>query len=239
MAVSCNSKQTREEKFENGNPRIKYEVSENEDGSFEKNGYYKEWHENGQISLDGKYKNNLKDGKWVEFFDNGQKRSEYYYEKGQENGEWERWYESGQIQARLPYKSGLLNGTAASWYNNGEKESETEYETGKKNGKSIKWEEDGSLVKEMKYEYDENVTLVGKWNNDYKNAILTYYRDGLISWKDSTGKEEKYRYNFDGEELMVSNSINKITKITKDEYWGTSVLKDGTVVEFHAKRIPE
>ena len=67
LFFSCNSLEIREEKFNNGNPKIKYEVSELEDGSFQKNGFYKEWFEKGQIKITGNYNKNLKDGEWNVF----------------------------------------------------------------------------------------------------------------------------------------------------------------------------
>ena len=63
----------------------------------------------GNKSLEGRYKDGLKNGKW---------------EWWSENGKWTYWYENGQKQEEIICKDGKLDGLMTDWYENGQKEYE-------------------------------------------------------------------------------------------------------------------
>ena len=53
-------------------------------GHYVNNGVYREWYPNGQLALEGMYKDGHKDGKWVEWDSSGRKISEKYFDNGVE-----------------------------------------------------------------------------------------------------------------------------------------------------------
>jgi antitoxin component YwqK of YwqJK toxin-antitoxin module len=110
MLSSCTSKQVREEKYDDGTPSEKFQVIEKKDGSFIKDGYYKKWHTNGQISVAGIYKNNLETGTWTYYFSTGNKEEFGDFTNGKKQGEWRSYSENGQILSKENYLNGELDG---------------------------------------------------------------------------------------------------------------------------------
>jgi antitoxin component YwqK of YwqJK toxin-antitoxin module len=53
------------------------------------------WHENGQKSVEGNYKEGIPHGSWTEWYENGQKSSERNYKDGARNGVWTYWQKNG------------------------------------------------------------------------------------------------------------------------------------------------
>ena len=236
LLFSCNSLEIREEKFNNGNPKIKYEVSELEDGSFKKNGFYKEWFDNGQIKITGNYNKNLKDGEWINYYISGKIMSKENYKNDQINGEFIEYYENDQIKQKYVMMNNLLEGKLLVWYSSGKKHNEINYKFGKKNGITREWNEDGELIKEMTYEFGKNTSLIGTWLNNNK-VKLTYYKDGLCVAYYASGKESKVRYTFDNDELIINGRSFIITKINSKEYSGIYIKTDSTEYKFNAKKL--
>ena len=56
-----------------------------------------DYYENGQIKLEGNYKDNKRDGKWTYWYENGQIEQEGNYKDHKQDGKWTWWHENGQI----------------------------------------------------------------------------------------------------------------------------------------------
>ena len=65
-------------------------------------------YENGQIRLEGNYKDGKHDGKFSSWHENTQKWEEGNYKDGKQDGKWIWWYENGQKQAEENYKDGIF-----------------------------------------------------------------------------------------------------------------------------------
>lgn len=228
LMTSCSSKQIREEKFNNGNPKEKYEVSEKKDGSFLKDGYFKQWFENGQLSISGNYKDNKENGKWTSFYNTGKIEEEGSYENGQKAGIWKQFAENGQVLRELTFKAGELNGLQKWWFSGGQKHREATYENDKLNGTQITWNEDGSIKTKFVFEYGKNITIVGTWyytriesgNASYDSSqTYTYLKDGtLIKTNKTTGQTTQGTYKFESEnKLIVNDWENEILSMTDAE----------------------
>jgi antitoxin component YwqK of YwqJK toxin-antitoxin module len=199
ILTSCSSKKNREEKYDSGNPKLKYEVVEKKDGSFFKDGYYKEWFENGQIETTGTYSDNKETGNWQWFYKTGQLLREGTYKNGLKDGIWKEFEENGQIASEFQYAAGDLDGLQKSWYPNGQKKCEQNFQKGKANGLMIVWNNDGNKKGEYKYEFGKNLTIIGKyymtWKSDTamkKDLIWTFEADNIAKrWYDPKPEESK------------------------------------------------
>jgi antitoxin component YwqK of YwqJK toxin-antitoxin module len=135
------------------------------------------YHPNGFVSAQGKYINQLKEGKW-KFFSysvNGYLICEEDYSKnirhGQSlkffpdstvaerinfvndirQGEWLQYYSTGKTFQKSYYKDGLLNGKIEIWFENGAIELSGFYKNNLREGHWHIYNEDGNLKYEMDY----------------------------------------------------------------------------------------
>lgn len=216
--LTCSSKKTVEEKHDNGSPQKKYQVVEKKDGSLFKDGYYKEWFSNGQISESGQYNDNLRTGKWRIYYSTGNLKEEGEYKKDQKVGNWSYYAENSQILELSNYNSDELDGLQKEWYPDGQKKSEKSYVKGKEHGTLTTWNQDGTIRTAYIFEYGNNITLVGTWINNV-NKRYTFYKDGVYIEIDSVGnKISDGRYFIRDEEWNFGGSINNIQYMTNKEY---------------------
>tara|TARA_Y100000310_G_scaffold281626_1_gene302225 strand:- start:5 stop:478 length:474 start_codon:yes stop_codon:yes gene_type:complete len=71
-----------------------------------RNGKWSWWNEDNKMDSSGAYNNGIQDGKWTYWYDNGQKIGEGTYKDGKEDGKWTSWYENGQKMNEFTYKDG-------------------------------------------------------------------------------------------------------------------------------------
>lgn len=232
ILLSCSSRQVREEKYDNGSPREKFEVKENKDGSFVKDGYFKKWHENGQLEISGEFKENQKEGEWIRYYSTGKIESKGSYEKDEKEGVWKDYYENGQLNSEITYSKGEIHGVYKQWYSDGQMAFEYTYERDKPNGPSTTWNEDGSIHTAYTYEYEQNITLVGSWINNI-DIELTFYKDGKLDML-VPGKEEKisHQWKIEDDILSIGEVSYKILFMDDDEY---KLQREGEI--YTAKRI--
>ena len=97
----------------------------------------------GNKSLEGRYKDGLRNGKWSWWNEDNKMDSSGTYNNGIQDGKWTSWYENGQKKQEETYKDGEYDGLKTSWYENGQKSWEGTF----KDGESISsrcWDEDGN-----------------------------------------------------------------------------------------------
>ena len=73
-------------------------------GSFkdgQREGYWSNYYENGQLKLKGKYKNGVAEGEWVYYYDNGQLSSKGDYKNDKFNGAWVVYNFNGTVDKAL------------------------------------------------------------------------------------------------------------------------------------------
>lgn len=135
------------------------------------------YHPNGFISSQGKYINQMKEGRWKYFSSsvNGCLIQEEEYTKNLRNGlslkffpdstlaekinfindlregEWLQYYASGKIFLKSFYSGGLLNGKFEVWFENGKIEYSGYYKNNLRNGRWSIFNEDGTQKYELNY----------------------------------------------------------------------------------------
>ncbi len=97
------------ETYSDGSPKVvKYYAGEGRNKTMVKEATY---YPDGQVRLEGEYKNGKKDGHWVSYYENGHKWSEGYYTNGINNGETTTWHENGEVYYTGFYDHGHRSGT--------------------------------------------------------------------------------------------------------------------------------
>ncbi len=82
----------------------------------------------GQLRMDGEYKNGQKEGRWISYYNNGNPWSEGFYIGGKSEGKTTTWHENGK-----KYYEGF-------------------YKNNERSGKWTFWDEEGNLMKEIDYD---------------------------------------------------------------------------------------
>ena len=77
---------------------------EKEEMSLKKNGEYKEYHDNGQLSMHAFYKDDKKNGEYKKWYSNGQLSRHSFYKDDKKDGEYKTWYDNGQLYIHAFYK---------------------------------------------------------------------------------------------------------------------------------------
>ena len=190
-----------------------------------KNGFYKEFHPNGNKKSEGNYKKGLMNGEWNFWYENGQKECEGKYKNGDgsdlgntglpkngRSGLWTWWYENGQKEGEGTFKDGKFDGLVTQWYENGQMKSEGTIKDRKVDGVWTFWYENGKKKE------------VGNITNDRKDGLWTYWY--------ANGKKK-----FEG--VFIDNEKNGIWtawgKYDEKEYKGRIERKndeDGTFISF-------
>lgn len=65
----------------------------------------KQYHENGQFKMGGKFKDGLRDGEWKAYFNNGQLQSEGAFKEGEREGIAKVYFPNGQLMYEGQYKN--------------------------------------------------------------------------------------------------------------------------------------
>lgn len=70
----------------------------------------KQYHDNGEFKMGGKFKNELREGEWKAYFSTGKIQSEGSFKNGKSNGSIKVYYPNGQIIYEGKYKEGEKTG---------------------------------------------------------------------------------------------------------------------------------
>lgn len=151
-------------------------------------GEYKEFHENGQLSALMHYKDDSLSGQAKEYYDNGHLKSSYYYLNNEIEGEFLSFYRNKKPESNRKFKNGLLDGIEKVYYENGELSSLFNYSKGVKSGICKEFYPNGKLKSSCIY-------------SDKPHDCSVYYSDGQIKEKgecmgsQKVGLWEKYHEN--------------------------------------------
>ena len=148
-------------------------------------GKYLLYFQNGQIKIQGNYKDGQPDGAWEYFYETGIKKSEGTFQKGEQTGVWSYYFESGKIRAQGNLVNGKKSGFWSNFYENGEEKSNGGYFNDKKEGIWNHFFEDGSIKAQAYYEggdgkYQQfypsgNIRMEGLNRNGKSEGLWTYY----------------------------------------------------------------
>ncbi|MFH0894178.1 MAG: hypothetical protein V2A54_07070 [Bacteroidota bacterium] len=97
-----------EEKFPSGNKKVECWYK----GEGESREKIKEirYTDEGKVEMEGEFKNNKKDGKWVVYHPNGIKWSEGYFKEGKADGKRTVYHTNGKVRYEGEYKAGEPSG---------------------------------------------------------------------------------------------------------------------------------
>ena len=206
-----------------------YEIIKKDDGLIysqviviDKNKLDLDFYKNGQKKYEGKYKKQLKVGKWTYWREDGQIKEEGTYKDGKEDGVWTELF-NGQKYREKTYKDGKKDGLWTEWYVNGQKWWEGNYKDGKEDGEWIYWDRNGQKNQKETYKDGELDGLYTTWYKNGQKSTEESYKDGervglWTKWYENGQKEE---------EGMVLSDDGYIKLIGKWTYYN----KDGSVKE--------
>ena len=111
-----------------------------------------EYYKNGEISLEGNYKDGKEDGKWTFYDKDGSLIGEGIYQYGlQWSGFFIDYYKNGQKWVEVNTKEGKLDGKWTTYRENGQINLVGNLKDGKQIGKWTDYKEDGSISKVEEY----------------------------------------------------------------------------------------
>ncbi len=81
-----------------------------EEGNYQdgqKDGLWKSWYSDSTLQFEGKYVEDIPDGKHIYYWENGNKKDEGIYTMGKKQGEWVKYELDGSIFLIISFKDGI------------------------------------------------------------------------------------------------------------------------------------
>lgn len=177
--TSCNKRKVRVIEIE-GIRIEEFQEIETEDGSFLKDGYYKAWHDNGQIHRSGHYVKNKEDGHWITYFRDGKIHSEGDYQNGNKEGHWVTYTEKGELESDGDYVNGKMDGN---------------------------WKLRMLSGKTKEYQYKNGIlsVILGKWI-DKRGSTWIFNEDGTYKKTDKDGIIKDGTFKYESERRLMLDS---------------------------------
>lgn len=117
-----------------------------------KQGYWVDYHENGNLRSKGNYKNNKENGVWEYYDDKGLLRSKGNYVNGNPIGVWEEYYENSKLYSRGKFINKYIEDGIWEYYHpNGKLWSKGNYKNGVMDGSWVWYDENGGIMSRVKY----------------------------------------------------------------------------------------
>ena len=203
--------------YPNGNMKIDRKLKKLSDDSFLSDGVYREYHANGQMFLDGVYRDGVPIGDWTYYFANGQLRQRASHKNGQVDGAWEVYREDGSLQAqhsfragkkhgewvnydvtgnnvigKTTFKDGLVDGESLRYYPNGKMRQQLFFKEGQRVGTHVEWDEQGNKTAEVSFVDGKRHGTARTWDADGKVTVREF-RDGLPVFDGANSSAEDTR----------------------------------------------
>jgi antitoxin component YwqK of YwqJK toxin-antitoxin module len=206
VAPTLVSRDTIREQYADGKPRVEREVARYSDNTFQAEGAHREYYPNGQLFVEGRFRNGRQDGEWTYWFETGKQNRKVAYKDGKLDGSWEVTRADGTISAKRSFKNGLRdgdwvtyddtgkqplteehyvdgkqNGTWKVWHPGGQQKLQMDFKDGKLDGTRTEWDEKGEKRMEVTYaEGKPNGTLT-RWFPDGRKLVQVYKEGRLES----------------------------------------------------------
>jgi len=197
-------RETIPEKYEDGTLRIEREVAHFSDNHFEADGLYREFHPNGKVFVEGRFRRGRQHGEWTFYFDNGQINRKATYNSGQPDGGWDVYRADGTLSGKRSFRSGLrhgewinfdesgkkplreehyddgkVDGVWKVWFPNGQLKQQISFRKGTQHGTSTEWNEMGDKTAEVNHVDGKLHGTVTRWLAD-GTKIVHEYKDGRL-----------------------------------------------------------
>ena len=216
-------------------------------------GPYKYYFKNGQLSQKGNYKEGFQDGLWVDYHENGNLNCEGSYKPngernwnpniGIKHGLWKWYYENGQLESEGEYKNGLKDGNWEFYWDNGKIQSEGSFKNDLREGNWKMYFENGQFHKQGEYEhykddsFEHSIVLkhrkVGYWKIYQENGSLHEqgeYKNGL--------KDGNWEFYWDNGKIQSEGSFkNDLREGNWKMYFENGELK--SVYNYHKGKSEE
>jgi antitoxin component YwqK of YwqJK toxin-antitoxin module len=140
-----------------------------------KNGYYKEFYEDGELKIQANYKGGELSGIWTSFFETGEKEWEVDYYNGYKKGLYKQYYKNGELKLEGIHSDYKKNGAEKRYTESGDLEWKGDYLKDVLHKKWKKIDKDGKVLQTLIY---KNGVLT-KSNNETR-VIATKVPDGVI-----------------------------------------------------------
>ncbi len=207
----------------------------------ERDGFWKEYYDDGNLRAEGTYDKDKKSGKWKFFHRSGVMEQEGSYKNGLPEGEWRWYYASGDLMREESYFNGLPDGITTEYDEEGNIITRGEYIEGKESGewyyRSGDSEIKGTYADGMRnglWEYRDIRQLSGsadilrfkgRYIEDNPHGEHTYYWDNGNRKEEGTyemGKKvgEWIYFNYDGTPFIVVTFVNG----TETRYDGIKIV---------------
>lgn len=187
-------------------------------------GNFTEWNANGTVKLEGRYKNNEKEGEWKSWYfvshtlhqlityKNSEKHGAFkeynpnevlvidgVYEEGEKEGVWKYYFDDGNKDMFGNFSNGLQHGHWDYWYPNGKLYYKGDYNEGKKTGEWNFFYNTGEPWKTGSYEQDLKEGLWTSWYESGQDAFEGIYKAGLehgvwTSWYENGVMKDRGSY---------------------------------------------
>lgn len=146
--------------FKNNNPTyISYWDEQGNKTVSDGNGTYISYYENGSVFTEGNIKDGLKDGVWKTYYENGEISQTSMYVRSELNGLQQTWYPSGNINVEGEMQNNKRVGEWNWYFESGNPESNVYFVNDKKEGTQKFWNDYRKLLKEEIYENGELIEV--------------------------------------------------------------------------------
>ncbi len=162
-----------------------------------KQGYWKEFYNDGKLKAEGNYKDNIKNGEWKFYTENEKLKQQGKFNKnGFQTGAWKWFYEDGKQQKSEIFTNGVLEGETEEFDEAGNLITKGTYVEGNEDGPWIfvtsGYRQEGVFNYGRKnglwksFYPDQTLKFEGTYIDDYPDGKHTYY------WENGKVKEERF-----------------------------------------------
>lgn len=146
------------------------------------NGIGYDLHKNGELFIEGKYKNGKQEGEWKTYYDNGQLDIIGQYKNGKMNGKFKFYYKDGVLSRETDYIYGKEDGLSIQWYHSGVKYYEQKWWLGKMISEKY-WDENGNEIN------PEKINEINNRHEERKKNEKKSEKEIIEEYEKLTGKK--------------------------------------------------
>lgn len=132
------------------------------------NGLRRTYFAGGNLKGEKAYSNGQMNGSYKCWYNNGLLEKSYRFIDDERDGHFEEYYPNGQIKFEGRYEDDYEEGVHRNWYEDGTMEYEVSYIRGREQGTSRMWFENGQIKEEGDHERGVRVGSHKKWDKDGK-----------------------------------------------------------------------
>lgn len=136
-----------------------------------RDGYFKYYHQNGQLKLCGKYINDLLDSTVNSFYDNGNPKYVFDYVMGVKTGLSISYFKNGNIEQRTQLVNELPDGKMETFYEAGNIRLVTTYNKGIRNGQFLRYHLNGTIAEESYFKDGIQDSVSYYWDNAFGSIL--------------------------------------------------------------------